>query len=83
MKSLIDAGHEVTVITSFVEQASTQNYSSIIDVSEKNLSFVGKTTFDEFITQNVFKFLDMSVDIELAYCPKVLNLPEVQVSKPI
>lgn len=35
MKSLINNGHEVTIITSFPEQASAQNYTSLIDVSKK------------------------------------------------
>ncbi|XP_065216830.1 UDP-glucosyltransferase 2-like [Planococcus citri] len=79
MKSLIESGHEVAVITSFPEQASAENYSSIIDVSEKKLHLVGQSTFDEFSTQNVFKVFSMGPkDIEFSYCSKVLNLPEIQ-----
>ncbi|XP_065216817.1 UDP-glucosyltransferase 2-like [Planococcus citri] len=78
MKSLIESGHEVTVITSFPEQASAENYSSIIDVSGTKLHFVGQSTFDEYITQSAFKILQMGSEIEFEYCSKVLNSPEIQ-----
>ena len=83
MKSLIDAGHKVTVITSFPEQASSHNYTSIIDVSDELPTFVGITTFDEFRIQNSYKMLDKSSELELPYCSTVLNLPEIQVRKTI
>ena len=79
MKSLINVGHEVTVITAFPEQASSQNYTSIIDVSDKLPIFVGITKFDEFRQQNVHKILDKSSKLELPYCSVILNLPEIQV----
>ncbi|XP_065216827.1 UDP-glucosyltransferase 2-like [Planococcus citri] len=78
MKSLIDAGHEVTVITSFPKQASAENYSSIIDVSEGEIIFVGQSTFDDFISQSPSKLLEKGMEIEFPYCAKVLNLPEIQ-----
>ncbi|XP_065216819.1 UDP-glucosyltransferase 2-like isoform X1 [Planococcus citri] len=78
MKNLIDSGHEVTIFTPFPELASAENYSSIIDVSEKNLSFVGQATFDEFTTQNPFKIFDQATEADLLLCSKVINSPEMQ-----
>ncbi|XP_065216826.1 UDP-glucosyltransferase 2-like [Planococcus citri] len=78
MKSLIEANHEVTVITSFPEQASAENYSSIIDVSAKGMIFVGQSKIDEFATQNVFRFLNLTNDMEHPFCAEVLKLPEIQ-----
>ncbi|XP_065216815.1 UDP-glucosyltransferase 2-like isoform X2 [Planococcus citri] len=78
MKSLIDSGHEVTVLTSFPEQASAENYSSVIDVSEKNLTLFGKSKYNEWTTQNPFEIFEKGIRIGFPYCSKVLNSPEIQ-----
>ncbi|XP_065219732.1 UDP-glucosyltransferase 2-like [Planococcus citri] len=78
MKSLIDTGHEVTVITSFPKHASAENYSSIIDVSEEHMIRVGRASFDEWTSQNPFKLLDKGIKVIYPYCSKILNLPEIQ-----
>ena len=79
MKSLIEAGHEVTVITSNRQQAATENYTSIIDVSVKERPAVGLTKIDDFATQNIFKVTNFLSDYEEPFCTAVLNSPEIQV----
>lgn len=79
MKSLIDVGHEITVITSFPEQAAAQNYTSIIDASEKQRVLISKSKIDEFRIQDVFKVINLLTETEYPICSLVLNLPEIQV----
>lgn len=78
MRSLIKAGHEVTVVTSFPDQAAKENYTSIIDTSEDEFFYVGQP-FDFLATQNVFSNLDTIKETEAMFCYKVMNLPQIQV----
>ncbi|XP_065225367.1 UDP-glucosyltransferase 2-like [Planococcus citri] len=78
MKSLMEVGHSVTIITPFPEQAALENYTSIIDVSPKEKLWVGKATPDEHAIQNVMEFMDLMIENELLYCDKIINLPEIQ-----
>ncbi|XP_065225362.1 UDP-glucosyltransferase 2-like isoform X2 [Planococcus citri] len=78
MRSLIEVGHAVTIITPFPDQAASENYTSIIDVSPKEKRFVGTSTPDEYVMQNVMKFMDLMIESDVPYCNKIINLPEIQ-----
>ena len=80
MKSLMEVGHQVTIITPFAAEAATENYTSIIDFSQKEKYFVGQATPDEYVIQNLGKFLNLLIDLEYSYCSRFLHLPEIQVS---
>ena len=80
MKSLIDAGHDVTVITPFPERVSAENYTSVIAIPNQSI-FVEGFELDVLRTQNVYGVLDKFVKISLPQCAQVLELSEIQVRK--
>ena len=79
MKSLINVGHEVTVITPFAKDAVTDNYSSIIDISEESLIFVNSASYDEFVEQPIYSVLHSFLDSEKQLCELVINSKAYQV----
>ncbi|XP_065224783.1 UDP-glucosyltransferase 2-like [Planococcus citri] len=79
MKSLIDARHEVTVITCFPDQASQQNYTSIIDISKEELMFKGKP-FATVFAKSTFALLTRVMNAERPFCYEIMKLPEIQLA---
>lgn len=82
MKSLIDAGHQVTIVTPFPNQAATENYTSIIDSSKDEFIYVGQSSFQDFAKLTTYEMIKIIHDMEKSHCNKVLKLPEIRVIKP-
>lgn len=80
MRSLIEASHEVTVITPFPQQASEANYTSIIDVSNDQFMYVSQSSYEDVASLSVYELIDSTIEEEKLYCNKVMNLPEIRVS---
>lgn len=80
MKPLLNAGHEITVITSFPSDASKLNYSQIIDVSQHARNAIGLSQFMEYIKMSPFQMMFNAITLEQSLCDKVMKLKEIQVN---
>ncbi|XP_065223759.1 UDP-glucosyltransferase 2-like isoform X2 [Planococcus citri] len=77
MKSLIDAGHDVTVVTSFPDQAMQENYTSVIDTSKDEIIHLSQP-FTTVFARNAFTILGSAMNTEKSFCYKMMKLPEIQ-----
>ncbi|XP_065224781.1 UDP-glucosyltransferase 2-like isoform X2 [Planococcus citri] len=81
MKSLIEEGHKVTVVTSFPDLASQENYSSVIDVSKDEIPLLHTsfaTMFEKSSSTLIFQ--EMVLSMEKSFCYKIMKLPEIQLA---
>lgn len=78
LKSLHDAGHEITVITSFPRDIAGENYT-IIDTSNEFNIQVANTTYNEFTKWSVYSLLPVGFSHEEPLCGKLWKRKEIQV----
>ncbi|XP_065223884.1 UDP-glucosyltransferase 2-like [Planococcus citri] len=73
MKSLVDAGHEVTMVSPFASELVKENYSSIIDLSESLHSFVGLGSYNQHPDNGAYELNRLVFQYEEDVCDKVFN----------
>lgn len=76
-RSLSNAGHEITMITSFADVAAQENYSKVIDTSIE--AFVGKESYEEFKKSSRIEQITFFVVMQKHYCDKLLETKEYRV----
>lgn len=78
-RSLKNAGHEVTIFTSFPEVAASENYTRVIDTSKDTLIYVGQSSYNDFRQLSGKTLMGMVLNIEKPLCNKVFRMKEYQV----
>lgn len=78
-RCLNEAGHEVTMITSFPEVVTSENYSRVIDTSLEH--YVGQESYDELKELSRIKVLDSVLQREEKQCGKLIEMKEYQVKR--
>lgn len=79
MKSLSDAGHQITIITSFPQDITLENFT-LIDTSKDFLIQVGNTTYNEFTDYSAYSITNVAFHHEKPTCYKFWQLQQIQVS---
>lgn len=80
MKSLIAAGHEVTVVSPFPHSNPPVNYT-VVDLSNNSFIYVGRTALSELNDINTYELIKFIATVEEEYCYKFMNQKEIQVMK--
>lgn len=78
VRSLISAGHEVTVASPFPHPNPPKNYT-VIDMSKDSFIYVGRTTLQELNEISTYELIEFIASVEEEYCYKFMNLKEIQV----
>lgn len=78
MRSLHNAGHEITFVSPFPNDESLKNYS-VIDTKRDTPIYVGKSSMSQFRDMNIFKLTSLILETETKYCKDVLGSSEIQV----
>ncbi|XP_065216816.1 UDP-glucosyltransferase 2-like [Planococcus citri] len=77
LKSLANAGHEITVITSFPADIAGENYT-VIDTSNEFSIQVANTSYDEFRKWSSYSLLPSGFSHEMPLCGKLWRRKEIQ-----
>ncbi|XP_065216818.1 UDP-glucosyltransferase 2-like [Planococcus citri] len=78
LRSLANAGHDVTVFTSFPQDVAGENYTRVIDTSNEFSIQVANTTYDEFSKFSAYSILTVAFNHEKPLCEKLWNRKEIQ-----
>ena len=81
MKSLVDAGHQVTVVSPFSRELSKDNFTSIIDLSDTLPIQVAAATYNQFAKPSTYNSIYPALLTETNLCHVVYNSKAFQVKK--
>ncbi|XP_065223734.1 UDP-glucosyltransferase 2-like [Planococcus citri] len=73
MKSLVDAGHEVTIVSPFAKDLAKDNYTSITDLSDTLPIQIGAGSYMQHNVVGAYKTIHLSFHYEKNQCDKVMD----------
>ncbi|XP_065223741.1 UDP-glucosyltransferase 2-like [Planococcus citri] len=78
MKSLVDAGHEVTIVSPFAKYLAKDNYTSIVDLSDLIPIQIGTGTFRQHKKGGPYSEMHLAFNSEKNLCNKVMDSESFQ-----
>ncbi|XP_065223736.1 UDP-glucosyltransferase 2-like isoform X2 [Planococcus citri] len=73
MKSLVDAGHQVTIVSPFARDLAKDNYTSIIDLSDSIPIKIGTGSFGQHKKGGPYSEMHIPFNSEKNLCSKVMD----------
>lgn len=79
MRSLYNAGHQITFVSPFSNDVSLKNYT-VVDTKQDALLYIGDMSLNDFKNADILTVTHLSTKGEVKYCYNVLSSQEIQVS---
>lgn len=79
MKSLVDAGHDVTMVTPFARELANENYTSFIDLSGDLPLQISSVSYKQHTKPSGYEAIHLALHYEKHLCDKVFNSEAFQV----